>query len=155
MRIRRDLQSEQLLTSFLKHLARYIRTLRDLRVLLLSTHCLLLTTFGSMKASAMQSALRLLRNMLRLVIAGNSKLNKLQSQFLLFRLLIIVFPHHNAHRALWSPMMSPLNLTSPLMMIRLDLLLSLIPFLLRMVVIVSALSGMRELHSVVHAKAKG
>ncbi len=89
--------------------------------------------------------------MLVLATIENLKPSNLQSLSLLFSLLT----HYNARLVPWSLMTSLLVLLSLLMMIRLFLLQLTTPLLLRLVVIVNDPGQMRELLSMVHAKAKG
>jgi hypothetical protein len=77
---------------FLRHLVKSTPTLYGLRMVLFSTHHLLLMTFGLMQASDVRSALRLLKSMLVLATVGNLKSSNLQSLSLLFSLLT----HYNA-----------------------------------------------------------
>ena len=89
-----------------------------------------------------------------LATIGNLKPSKLQSLSLLFSLLPFLLPHRNVRMVPWSWMMNHPALLCLLMMIQLALLLRQIPFLLKLVVPVSALGQMRELVLGVNAKAK-
>ncbi len=89
-----------------------------------------------------------------LATIGNLKPSKLQSLSLLFSLLPFLLPHRNVRMVSWSRMMRHPALLCLLMMIQLALLLRQIPFLLKLVVPISALGQMRELVLVVNDEAK-